>query len=50
MIDDEKAVYELIEALNDHLPMRAYATPPLVEGNSSGGGVPSGSASFALAT
>ncbi len=31
MIDDEKDVYELIEALNEHLPMRAYATPPLVK-------------------
>ena len=30
MIDDEKDVYELMEALNEHLPMRAYATPPLV--------------------
>ena len=32
MIDDEKEVYELIEVLNEHLPMRAYATPPLVKG------------------
>ncbi len=31
MIDDEKDVYEMIEALNEHLPMRAYATPPLVK-------------------
>ena len=31
MIDDEKDVRELIEALNEHLPMRAYATPPLVK-------------------
>ena len=31
MIDDEKDVYELIEALNEHLPMRAYATPLLVK-------------------
>lgn len=31
MIDDEKDVYELIEAMNEHLPMRAYATPPLVK-------------------
>ena len=31
MIDDKKDVYELIEALNEHLPMRAYATPPLVK-------------------
>ena len=31
MIDDEKDVYELIKALNEHLPMRAYATPPLVK-------------------
>ncbi len=31
MIDDEKDVYELIEALKEHLPMRAYATPPLVK-------------------
>jgi hypothetical protein len=30
MIDNEKEAYELIEALNEHLPMRAYATPPLV--------------------
>jgi len=31
MIDDEKEVYELMEALNERLPMRAYATPPLVK-------------------
>ena len=31
MIDNEKEAYELIEALNEHLPMRAYATPPLVQ-------------------
>ncbi len=31
MIDDENDVYELMEALNEHLPMRAYATPPLVK-------------------
>ena len=31
MIDNEKEVHELIEALNQHLPMRAYATPPLVK-------------------
>lgn len=31
MIDDEKDVSELIEAMNEHLPMRAYATPPLVK-------------------
>ena len=31
MIDDEKDVRELMEALNKHLPMRAYATPPLVK-------------------
>ena len=31
MIDNEKEVRELIAALNDHLPMRAYATPPLVQ-------------------
>ncbi len=31
MIDDEKEVYELIEMLNEQLPMRAYATPPLVK-------------------
>jgi hypothetical protein len=31
MIDDEKDVYELMQALNGHLPMRAYATPPLVK-------------------
>ena len=30
MIDDEKEVRELLEAFNEHLPMRAYATPPLV--------------------
>ena len=31
MIDDEKDVDELMQALNEHLPMRAYATPPLVK-------------------
>jgi len=31
MIDNEKEVYELIEALTEHLPMRAYATPSLVK-------------------
>ena len=31
MIDNEKEAYELIEALKQHLPMRAYATPPLVK-------------------
>ena len=31
MIDDEEVVYELIEGLKEHLPMRAYATPPLVK-------------------
>ena len=31
MIDDEREVYELIEVLKEHLPMRAYATPPLVK-------------------
>ena len=31
MIDDEKEANELVEALNKHLPMRAYATPPLVQ-------------------
>lgn len=31
MIDDEKEVCELIDALNEHLPMRAYATPSLVK-------------------
>lgn len=31
MIDDQQDVYELIEAMNGHLPMRAYATPPLVK-------------------
>ena len=31
MIDDEKDVNELIEALSEHLPMRAYATLPLVK-------------------
>jgi len=30
MIDDEQDVYELIKAMNEHLPMWAYATPPLV--------------------
>jgi tetratricopeptide (TPR) repeat protein len=31
MIDNQSEVQELIEALNDHLPLRAYATPALVE-------------------
>jgi len=31
MIDNEKEAYELIKALKQHLPMRAYATPPLVQ-------------------
>jgi hypothetical protein len=31
MIDDEKEARDLIEALNGHLPMRAYATLPLVK-------------------
>ena len=31
MIDDEKDVYELIEAFNEHLPLRACATPALVK-------------------
>jgi hypothetical protein len=31
MIDDEQDVYELIKAMNEHLPMPAYATPPLVK-------------------
>jgi hypothetical protein len=31
MIDNEKQVHGLIEALNQHLPMRAYATPSLVK-------------------
>jgi hypothetical protein len=31
MIDDQQDVYELIEAMNGCLPMRAYATPPLVK-------------------
>src|SRR5271166_6868613 len=31
MIDNEREAYELIEALNEHLPMRAYATLPLVK-------------------
>ena len=31
MIDDETNVRELMEALRGHLPMRVYATPPLVE-------------------
>ena len=31
MIDNEKEANELVEALNKHLPMRAYATPPLVQ-------------------
>ena len=30
MIDSEKEVQELIKALNEHLPIQAYATPPLV--------------------
>jgi hypothetical protein len=37
MIDDEKEVYELIAALNEHLPMRAYATPRLVQAVRQGG-------------
>ena len=31
MIDNEKEAYELIGALNERLPMRAYATPRLVK-------------------
>lgn len=31
MIDDETNVRELMEALRGHLPMRVYATRPLVE-------------------
>jgi hypothetical protein len=31
MIDNEKEVYELMEALKEHLPMSAYTTPPLVK-------------------
>ena len=31
MIDDEKSAHELIESLSKHLPMRAYATQPLVK-------------------
>ena len=31
MIDDEKDVHQLIEALNEYLPIRARATPPLVK-------------------
>lgn len=31
MIDDEQDVYDLIKAMNEHLPMPAYATPPLVK-------------------
>ena len=31
MIDNEKKPMNLIEALNEHLPMRAYATLPLVK-------------------
>ncbi len=31
MIDDEKDVCELMGALNEHVPMRAYATPLLVK-------------------
>jgi preprotein translocase subunit SecA len=31
MIDNEKEALELIEALKEHLPMSAYATPPLVK-------------------
>ena len=37
MIDNEKEAYELIEALNEHLPMRAYAALPLVKGDSPAG-------------
>jgi hypothetical protein len=31
MIDNQEEAHELIEALNEHLPMQAYATPPLVK-------------------
>jgi hypothetical protein len=31
MIDNVKEAYRLIEALQQHLPMRAYATPALVK-------------------
>src|SRR5271157_2504754 len=31
MIDNEKEAYELIEALKEHLPMPAYATPSLAK-------------------
>ncbi|HVC92498.1 MAG TPA: tetratricopeptide repeat protein [Pirellulales bacterium] len=31
MIDDEREVDDLITAMNEHLPMRAYATAPLAE-------------------
>src|SRR5436190_12646326 len=30
MIDNLREVQELIRALNEHLPLRAYVTPPLV--------------------
>jgi hypothetical protein len=31
MIDDENEAYQLIESLKQHLPMRAFATSPLVQ-------------------
>lgn len=31
MMESEREAHELIAALNQHLPLRAYATPPLVE-------------------
>ena len=31
MIDDKKEADELIEVLNEHLPMRAFATPELMK-------------------
>ena len=31
MIDDERVVDELTELLNEHLPIRAYVTAPLVK-------------------
>ena len=38
MIDDQKEVVELMEALNEHLPMGAYATPALVKALRQNGG------------
>ena len=38
MIDNEQEVFALIEALNQHLPMRAYSTPSLVQAVRQNGG------------